>query len=68
MEEANGNVCCKCPHHKIFPLLVVLFGLDFLLGTLNVFSAYTVNIIWPIIIIIIGFMKMGRGCKCCCKG
>lgn len=57
---------CKCPHHKMIPLFIILFGVDFLLGTLGVLNMYTVNIIWPILIILGGLMKMTKGmCKCC---
>ncbi|HEX3095728.1 MAG TPA: DUF5668 domain-containing protein, partial [Patescibacteria group bacterium] len=56
----------NCPHHKMFPIFVVLFGLTFLLGTLEVLSARTVSIVWPIIVILIGLQKlMGHNCKCC---
>ncbi len=62
-----GDKCmtCKCPHHKVIPVLVILFGLTFLLGALNVISAYAVSVIWPILVLIGGFMKLYR-CKCCC--
>jgi hypothetical protein len=57
---------CACPHHKMVPGLVVLFGLLFLLGSFGVVSAATVNMIWPILVILAGGMKMMEGkCKCC---
>lgn len=55
---------CKCNHHKMFSWLVVLFGLTFLLGDLNVLTAGAVSVIWPVLIIIAGVGKM---CKCCHK-
>lgn len=67
MDMQNGM--CTCPHHKIIPGLVVLFGLTFLLGTLGVLSAYTVGIVWPILIILGGLQKMfGHKCGCCKAG
>ena len=59
---APGTCSCKC--HKVKPILVVLLGLTFLLQSLAVFSWGTVNVIWPILVIIAGFSKM---CGCCCK-
>ena len=64
----NGNVC-KCPHHKMIPLLVLLFGITFLLGALGTLSAGTVNVVWPILVIIAALMKLSKGmCKCCGSG
>jgi hypothetical protein len=69
MEEMKAGMTCKCPHHKMLPLLVVLFGLNFLLGTLSVITMRTESIIWPIIVIVAGLMKMSGGaCKCCSRG
>ncbi len=66
MMDNNQNMggMCKCGHHKMVSWLAVLFGLVFLLapGALNVLSQSTVNIVWPIIVIVLGFGKM---CKCC---
>lgn len=57
---------CGCPHHKIIPALVVLFGLMFLLQAVNVVSSETTAIVWPIIVIAVGLMKMAKGmCTCC---
>jgi len=57
---------CKCPHHKMIPLLVVLFALLFLLKALGTFSEYTVSIVWPILLGAAGLMKMFEyKCKCC---
>jgi hypothetical protein len=50
------------------PLLVVVFGLVFLLGALGKMSMETVNVVWPVIVIIAGLKKMAMGmgmCKCC---
>ena len=57
---------CKCPHHKVMPVLVVLFGLTFLLGYWGTLGWSTVNTIWPILVILGGVFKMTESmCKCC---
>ena len=66
-----GNTCatcgdCKCMHHKVVPCAIILIGVIFLLGACNVMTASAVAITWPILLIIIGGMKMMKGmCKCC---
>lgn len=66
--QNHNGMTCKCPHHKMGPLAVVIFGLVFLLGALNVLSAQVVGIVWPIIVILAGLFKMKEGsCKCCNK-
>ena len=70
MHEGMGGMCgmCKCPHHKIFPLCVTLIGLAFLLQALGLMAASTVAVAWPVLLIIIGLMKMSSGmCKCCAE-
>lgn len=62
---SNGNVC-RCPHHKVVPMLIFVFGLLFLLGAVKVVSMDMVNIIWPILVMAGGLMKASKGkCKCC---
>ncbi len=66
--EPTNNVSgtCGCKHHKIVPAAVIVFGIVFLLGYLSVLSWGAVNIIWPILVIIAGIMKLTKGkCKCC---
>jgi hypothetical protein len=47
-------------------LLVVAFGLTFLLRTLEVITYHTAGIIWPIIVILAGLKTIfGSMCKCC---
>jgi hypothetical protein len=47
-------------------LLVVAFGLTFLLRTLEVITNHTAGIIWPIIVILAGLKTIfGSMCKCC---
>lgn len=63
--KMNGGMC-NCPHHKVVPGLVIAFGLAFLLSAMGVITYEARNIIWPIIIIAGGFMKLSNGmCKCC---
>ena len=57
---------CSCSHHKVFPILVILFGLDFLLAAVGVLTWDFVNITWPILLIIAGCMKLVK-CDCCAK-
>ena len=64
MEEKMGGMC-RCPHHKMVPGLVFLFGVLFLLFNLGVLSASFTNIAWPILVILAGWMKWSGGmCKC----
>ena len=57
---------CQCPHHKMVPSLMVLFGLAFLLKALGVLTDSFVDVAWPILVILAGGMKMMENkCKCC---
>ena len=63
MEHKN---VCPCPHHKVTPVLVVLFGLLFLLGYFGVIGEQVVMVGWPILVILGGLTKLTQGvCKCC---
>jgi len=59
-------MACKCPHHRVIPWLIILIGLDFFLGGINVLTWGFVDITWPILLIIAGGTKL-VGCKCCSK-
>jgi len=48
------------------PWIIILIGLDFLLGAVGVLAASFVSITWPILLIIIGCVKVAR-CGCCSK-
>lgn len=66
MDQSKTCENCKCPHHKMFPVLIVLFGLLFLLQNYGVFSASFVNVAWPVLVILAGLNKLSKGmCKCC---
>lgn len=72
MQNMQGTKgICKCPHHKVVPILVILFGLTFLLGMWSMLSWDAVNIIWPVLVIAAGAMKLTERmgmCKCCDRG
>lgn len=62
---ADGKMC-RCTHHSVMPVLIVAFGLVFLLGAFDVLSAWAVSITWPVIVMIGGLTKMtARMCTCC---
>lgn len=65
MNQGGANVC-KCPHHKMWGLFVVAFGLVFLGEAFGWWSSGTVMVVWPIIVIAVGLFKlMESKCKCC---
>jgi uncharacterized membrane protein len=65
MNHVNTATHCRCSHHKIVPVLVVLLGLLFLLANLGVFSGSFTGVAWPILLILIGLVKLNSGsCKC----
>ncbi|MBI2047559.1 MAG: hypothetical protein HYW90_00580 [Candidatus Sungbacteria bacterium] len=66
MEEHAGGMVCKCPHHKMPGVFIVLFGLLFLGGNLGWWGMGVVNVGWPVLVILAGLMHFGKGwCKCC---
>ena len=66
MENQMMDKKCGCMHHKMVPIFVVLFGLTFLLGNLNILTTVAVSYIWPLLVIVAGLTKMSSGmCKCC---
>lgn len=65
MNHMNSAPACQCGHHKIVPILVVLFGLTFLLEHLGVFTASFTDIAWPVLVILVGLVKVrSGGCRC----
>lgn len=65
----DGEKKCGCGCHKMGGILVILFGLVFLLGALDVLSARVVSITWPSLIILAGLKALAKGkCKCCKEG
>ncbi len=62
----GGKMVCNCGHHKVVPGAVMLIGLVFLLGTFNILTMWAVGVIWPVLLMVIGGMKMmSHKCKCC---
>jgi len=67
MQGMQGTKCA-CPHHKAIPVLIILFGLTFLLEGMGVITPEFAMMAWPMIIIAGGLMKLINGsgmCKCC---
>lgn len=57
---------CKYTHHKMGAVFMILFALTFILKAMGSLDAEMVNWIWPILVALFGFMKLGDGkCKCC---
>lgn len=66
MEGQSGANMCKCSHHKFLAILVILFGLLFLGGSLGWWSSGVVNTGWPILVVLGGVFKfMKNKCTCC---
>ena len=64
--EGCGKGMCGCPHHKMLPILGVLFGLLFLLGAYGWLSDRTVSVGWPLLVLVGSLSKlMGGKCSCC---
>ena len=55
----------KCGHHKVMPLALIIVGIIALLADFNILLWSTFNIIWPILLILVGFAKMCRCEKTC---
>jgi len=64
METQEQGGAGKCGHHKVVSVLVILFGLTFLLGDWNVLTWGSVNVIWPILVILAGLAKMRHHGHC----
>lgn len=68
MNHINTAPGCQCKHHVVFPILVILFGILFLLNALGIVSAETTAITWPLIVIFAGLTKLKAGhCRCYMK-
>lgn len=61
----EGNVC-RCPHHKVMPVAIMLIGVTFILANLGVVDGMFVAWAWPVLLIIAFLPKLG-GCKCCAR-
>ncbi len=68
MDQAQTGIKCRCMHHKMVPVYLILLGLLFLLTALDVISSDVTNIVWPIFIILIGLQKLLQNrCNCCSR-
>lgn len=57
---------CNCPHHKVIPWMIILAGIDFVIGGIWPGFGMWMWIILGILIIIAGATKlMSRKCGCC---
>ncbi len=62
----NNFPKCTCSHHKFFPILVVILGLELLLHAMGYVSDGNNALAWPAIILVMGLIKLfGQNCKCC---
>ena len=56
---------CKCHHHKVAPLLLVVLGLVFLWGSLGGLTLQKISVSFSVIVILVGLVKfVGGTCKC----
>jgi len=58
---------CRCPHHKLIPMVIFIIGLLFFLNAVNlVITTSVLNMLWPVALMIGGLTKMmSSRCKCC---
>lgn len=64
--NCDGRMDCRCLHHKVVPLSIMLIGVVFILQQAGVVDANFTSWAWPILITAIGIMKLSRGiCGCC---
>src|SRR3989338_8353526 len=60
---------CRCPHHSLTAIFLVLLAITLILGNTGVIAEHTASIIWPIFLGLIGLQKaFERRCKCCNTG
>ncbi len=68
MNHMNTTGHCRCPHHKSGALIIILFGLTFLLGTMGIVSGMFVSYTWPLLLIVFGVTRLiGGSCRCYTK-
>lgn len=66
MKNLTKKCCCPC--HKAMGVLVVLFGLSFLLERLGLISHEAASLAWPIFIVLAGVKMIAKDCCKCCHG
>lgn len=66
MGSAGTKNMCRCPHHKMVPLMAFLIGVAFLLRNLGILTMGAVDLVWPIFLIVGAGTKLNENkCKCC---
>jgi hypothetical protein len=66
-KECNVKAC-KCQHHKLVPLSLMVVGFVLLLESLGIFNINVGNVIIGLFIVVIGGSMLGsRTCGCCDK-
>ncbi|OHA33177.1 MAG: hypothetical protein A2928_03110 [Candidatus Taylorbacteria bacterium RIFCSPLOWO2_01_FULL_45_15b] len=69
MNEKDSRNICACPHHKALPILLIVFGLIWLLRALDIlgtYFGYVSEIILAITVVVGGGIWLGsRRCNCC---
>ncbi len=62
---ADKNTC-DCKHHSIVPIVVIIFAAIFLLESLGIISESFVDVLWPLLVGVVGVtMLREKGCGCC---
>lgn len=56
------DTMCKCPHHKVKSLGLLVLGISLLLNALGKIELNTVYIVLSVLVII---MALGKMCRCC---
>ncbi len=65
MNHLNTAPGCHCKHHVVLPILIIFFGILFLLNALGIVSDGSTALTWPIIVIFGGLAKLRAGhCRC----
>jgi uncharacterized membrane protein len=69
MEHMNPAPHCRCHHHKIGAILVVLLGIVLLLQNLGTITMMMGGLWIAILVIVFGLTRlMGGSCKCYMHG
>ena len=66
MDTSTKPNTCMCIHHKIIPMIILLFGVTFLFRAVGILGYEAVSIAWPTYVIAVGIMKLIGEDKCGC--
>lgn len=65
MNHMNSADACKCPHHKLTDIVIILFGLALLSQLTGILSPVVVAFAIPVLIIAFGVIRLLSGhCRC----